>query len=304
MNQSQSYISGLDIQSDYLTIAQYSPEEHAVMLVAIQPLSVSDGNGASGAVSNELSLLKNKFKFSAAGINCALPCEHAIIKKIPVDHGEKDIDGALRWELEQHIIGIVDDYVFDYQQCGTAAAGSTLNDYLVVAYRKKKIENLRQLLKHSKLTLNIVDLDIFALINVFEINYPEYIEQPAIIVHGEGEKATLLLTHQSGYIDHEVIEYPFGVDPQVFSGQLKTAAERLVLFANLSGGLTGIPVFVTGSIFSHEGFLVSAGSFLGDVSMLQPFRKVGCRIGADDEQLAAYIAQLGVAVGLAVRGND
>ena len=49
-------------------------------------------------------------------ICCAIPSERVVIKKIPLDRGEADIDEALRWEIEQHIIGSIDDYVLDNQK--------------------------------------------------------------------------------------------------------------------------------------------------------------------------------------------
>ncbi|MBN1577141.1 MAG: pilus assembly protein PilM, partial [Chitinispirillaceae bacterium] len=206
------------------------------------------------------------------------------------------------WELGQHIIGSVDEYFFDYEQCGRSADG--LKEYLIVAYRKEHVEHLTALLKRQKLTPGVIDLDLFALINVFDANYPEYGAQPAVLLHAESEKAQLIMTHHGKYIDHESIDYGPGTDPQTFAERLNAEVERLCSLVTLSGGGTGIPIFAAGGLFVQNGFLETVASVAGNVSLLHPFRKIGCRVGVDNDQLSAYLAQLCVAVGLALRGNE
>ncbi|MBN1309157.1 MAG: pilus assembly protein PilM [Chitinispirillaceae bacterium] len=302
MKPERNCISGLDIQHDYLTVAQYAPDDHAVMLVAIQPITAERGTSPDESLGRELGALRNRFKFVDADINCSLRGEYAIIKKVPVDPEEKEIGTALTWELGQHIIGSVDEYFFDYEECGRSADG--LQEYLIVAYRKEHVEHMTALLRRQKLTPCIVDLDLFALINVFEANYPEFKAQPAVLLHAEGEKAQLILTHHGKYIDHESIDYGAMADPQTFAELLNAEVERLCSFATLSGKGTGIPIFTAGSLFIQDGFLESVASVAGNVSLLHPFRKIGCRVGLDNDQLSAYLAQLCVAVGLALRGNE
>ena len=302
MKQTQKYVSGLDIQPDYLTIAQYAPDEHAVMLVAIQPISRENGTSPLEAAGRELGTLKNRFKFADADVNSSLPGDYAIVKKVPVDPEDKAIETALAWELGQHIIGSVDEYMFDYELCGRSADG--LQEYLIVAYRREHVAYLTELLKRQKLTPGVVDLDLFALINVFEANYPEYGAQPVALLHAETEKAKLVVTHHGKYIDHECFDYHPGTDPQTFAERLKTEKQRLCSLATLSEGGSGIPVFASGGLFIQDGFLDIAASVAGNVSLLHPFRKIGCRVGVDNDQLSAYVAQLSVAVGLSLRENE
>jgi Tfp pilus assembly PilM family ATPase len=301
MKQLNTTIAGLDIQSDYLTVAQYSPDEHAVMLVAIQPLS-GGGGIASDAVSAELGVLKGKFKFGSASINCSLSGEHAVIKKFPVEQNEKDPEAALQWELSQHIIGSVDEYAFDFQHCGTGADG--LDEYLTVAYRREQVRSFATVLKRHKLVCGIVDLDLFALVNVFEANFPEYTDRPVLLLHAEAARAKLIITHHGKYVDHDFFSYDDSPDPRTLAELLQQQAARLCSYATLSGGNAMIPVFATGSLFAQADFLETVQSVSGNVALLHPFKKIGCRVGVDNEQLAAYLPQLAVAVGCALRGND
>ena len=302
MKQSNTTISGLDIQSEYLTVAQYNADEHAVMLVAIQPLDGAAGGITSGSVSAELGTLKSKFKFGAAPINCSLAGEYAVIKKVPVEYQEKDIESALQWELGQHIIGSVEEYAFDYQHCGTGSGG--LEEYLVVAYRKDKVEAFAAELKRHKLICGVVDLDLFALINVFEANYPEAAPRPAVLLHAESTRAKLVVTGGGSYIDHEIFSYDDSPDPHTMAGRITEETQRLCTVAGLQESGAGLPLYATGSLFAQAGYIETVQSITGTIAPLNPFRKVGCRVGVDNEQLNMYIPQLAVAVGCALQGAD
>jgi len=302
MKKEHNYIVGVDIQKEYLTVAQYAPDEHAVMLVAIQPITLDGEATATEAAGRELGALKNRFKFSDTEVNCALPGDFAIVKKMPVDPEEKQVHAALSWELGQHIIGSIDDYFMDFEPYGQSAEG--LQEFLVVAYRKEQVAQLTSLIKRQKLVPGVIDLDLFAFINVFEANYPEYTEQPAILLHAETDKAKLIVTHHGKYVDHEILEYEEDIDPLTFAERLKTERQRLCSLVALTDAGDTIPVFAAGSIFVREGFLDHAASAAGNVALLHPFRKIDCRVGVDQDQLSAYLAQLSIAVGLTLRGND
>ncbi len=302
MKQQNATFSGLDIQNEYLTVAQYNADEHAVMLVAIQPLAGPSGGSASAAVSTEIGTLKSKFKFGTAPINCSLSGDFAIIKKFPVETQEKNLQGALEWELSQHIIGAVEEYAFDYQHTGSGADG--IDQYLVVAYRREQVDAVGALLKRHKLTGGAVDVDLFALINVFEANYSDMTDRPVLLLHAEGTRGMLILTHQGSYGDHESFAYDDGTDPHTFAQLLQAVSGRLCSMAALAGGAGGVPVFATGSLFGQPAYLETLQSVTGNIDLLNPFRKVGCKVGVDSEQLAAFLPQLAVAVGLAIRGGD
>lgn len=299
MKKEHQQFSGLDIQAEYLTVAQYSPAEHAVMLVAIQPISPESGKTSEDAAGRELASLKTRFKFNDADVNCSLSGDYAVIKRVPVDPEEHDVDAALMWELGQNIIGSVDEYAFDFEEYGKSVDG--LREYLVVAYRKDMVERMAALLKRQKLSPGVIDLDLFALVNVFEANYPEFGAEPVVLLHAESHNAKIILTHHGKYIDHECFLFTPGIDPHSFVEQLQAEVARLSSFATLSVGDRGVPVFAAGGLFVQPGFMEAAASAAGNIALLDPFKKIGCRVGVDSEQLAAFLPQLSIAVGCALR---
>ena len=297
------FISGLDIQKNYLSVAQYSPVENAVLLLAIQPL-MSDENRIVPweRASDDLKELKSRFKFYSADIICSVPSEYAIVKYIGVEKQETDIEDFIEWELSQQLIGPLEDYFYDYQESSFRGADG-LREYLAVAYRNEIVTGYSSMLKAVKLNPLVVDLDVFALINVFEANYSEFIGKPTVLVHGEGEKTKLVFTHDGHYLDSDYFEYGYGTfDPQMYAERIYSEISR---FCALNGcSEKSVATFLTGSLFSQMEYVDSMKGLIVGSEILHPFRKVGCRVGVDDEKLMSYLPQLSIAVGLALRGND
>lgn len=291
MKTSKNCSSGLDIQKEYVTLAQYVPDDHAVTMVAIQPVESAD---TGGFPLRELKTLKNKFKFSGTPVACSLAGDNAIVKKIQVDNNEKNIHDVVKWELGQQIIGDPEDYAWDYQECGTGT--DSLKQVLLAAYRQDTMDDLYLLLKQNKMAPVVVDLDLFALINVFEANYDDLISQQVGLVHAEADHAAVVLTQNGTYLEHECFTYGMNTDARGFAGQLQAAVQRI--------GVGTVPLFCAGSLFTQEGYLDSVRQLYQNFDLLHPFRKVGCRIGVDNEQLSGYLPQLAIAVGLALRGNE
>jgi Tfp pilus assembly PilM family ATPase len=303
MKTSRKYLSGLDIQSDYMSIAQYSPQENAVLSVVIQPFSVDKGADCWECAEQELKKLKNKFRFYSPEVACSLPSEHAIIKHIQLESVQTEVDELIEWELAQQIIEPIDEYSFDFQECSSEEGD--LKNYLTVAFRNTLVERFSILLKAMKLNPAIIDLDAFAIINTFEANYRERLYTPAVIVHGESEKTKIILTRNGDYIDMDCFNYPYeSLNADTYSMQLQSEINRLLALNQKIDVQPRVGLYFTGSLFSQVEFRDAVLAKMGNGELLYPFRKIGCRIAIDSDQLMTYAPQLAVAVGLALRGNE
>ena len=302
MKNSSKTISGLDIQREYVSVAQYSHEENAVLLVAIQPVSIIAGGDLGEQISDDLKELRGKFKFTSPDIICSIPSEYAIVKYLQVDNEDQNPQDSLEWELSQQVVGSIDEYVFDFQE--TDIRSDTQKSFLAVAYRKSTVNSISSCIKKVRLNPVVVDLDIFALINVFEANYPEKLEFPAVIIHSENDKTKLILTRNGDFIDYECFEHETGfLDPLTFAEKNRSELDKLLSlnYSVLENNPVGI--FFTGSMYAQEQYCNVIVDKLGNGELLDPFRKIGCRVGVDEDQLKTYKSQLAVAVGLAYRGN-
>jgi Tfp pilus assembly PilM family ATPase len=298
MAQRGDCVSGIDITKESISIAQYSASENTVVnaSIIINPLDEVDPSA------DVVSSLRAKFKKVAGQMRCggqaaavAVPSNYAVVKKLTLDGDEDDVRGAIRWELSQHLIGTLDEYAFDFEP--VAQAGGSVR-YLAVAYRNSSIQKLVSLLKAGRLSPLVVDLDIFALIDVFEANYGENASAPSVIVHGGGESSKAVLTKGGEFADFEVMDQRAGAEsPDTYALQMIETIAR-----SFSGVQGRPPVFLTGPLFSDPDFTESVCSRMGDARILNPFKAIRSTVDIPKPDLMKCIPYLAVAVGLGLRG--
>ncbi|HUI92273.1 MAG TPA: pilus assembly protein PilM [Chitinivibrionales bacterium] len=290
-------VSGIDLTKENISIAQYSASENTVVnaSIIISPLDEADPSD------DIITSLRAKFKKVAAQMKCegqhaavAVPAQYAVVKKFTLDADENDVRGALEWELGQHLIGGLGEYSFDFEPM--AREGDT-EQYLAVAYRSSSVQKLVSLVKAGKLSPAVVDIDIFALIDVFEANYADAMSAPAVIIHGNGESTRLVLTKNGAFADFDVMEPArHASSPDAYGSQmLETMAQS---FASVHGRP---PIYLTGPIFADPDFTESVCSRMGVARVLDPFRAIRSTVDIPKSDLRKCIPYLTVAVGLALR---
>jgi type IV pilus assembly protein PilM len=94
-----------------------------------------------------------------------------IIKRISVtDMTDEELAESIKWEAEQYIPFSIDDVNIDFQKLGPGAMEGQA-DVLLVAVKKDKINDYVNLVKEAGLEPVIMDVDAFALANMYELNY-------------------------------------------------------------------------------------------------------------------------------------
>ena len=94
-----------------------------------------------------------------------------IIKRISVaDMSEEELGESIKWEAEQYIPFSIDDVNVDFQKLGPGAQEGQA-DVLLVAVKKDKINDYINLVKEAGLEPAVLDVDAFALANMYELNY-------------------------------------------------------------------------------------------------------------------------------------
>ncbi|MDR0331367.1 MAG: pilus assembly protein PilM [Chitinispirillales bacterium] len=293
--------NGIDIQRDYLCAAQYSPQEMAVRQVVVQPLASESPEEFWESVSHELSGLRKKVKFAGSKVVCSVPCDMAVVKTLEAESDERDQGAILRWELEASLLGGIGEYAYDFYEVDPGNVVERRR-YLAAALRKETLAKLKKAVKRTKLDPYIVDIDLFALTNVFQANYREQSGGAAVLVLGERRRTKMILVNNSSYADSGVVEYDVrerGADG--YAAELRDEVARLVS-ANLGGASAA--VYLAGSLFADSAIAASALGAVAGSEMLNPFRKLQCAAEIDASQLAAYSSQLAVSVGLALRGEE
>ena len=292
-------VCGIEIKKECISLVQYSPGDDAVVnaSIIVRPLDDADPSGDDWAV------LKTKFRKMTATIQCrgqaaaiSLPAEHAVVKKVVLDRDEENVAEAIGWDISQHIIGTLDEYVYDFEASATTDPAKAL--YLAVAYRSGQVSTMKALLKSVRLLPIVVDLDMFALIDAFEANYAQQIARPAVIVSGGEESSKVILTKSGAFVDFEEFEH----GGRHLSPDDYADAVRRTIAANFPKGVKGANIFLSGALFAQQQFCEEVIQRLGNASLLNPFNTVKSKIEIPDDDLVKCLPYLGVSVGLALRG--
>ncbi len=173
------HLVGLDIGSSSVKVFQLKESGGAFQLIhmdvrSIDPEVIVDGTvmDAERVVSTIQEIYRdNRIKvkdvaLSVSGIS-------VIVKKInlPV-MTEEELDESIQWEAEQYIPFDIEDVNIDYQILRPIEEnGNKQMEVLLVAVKKDKINEYTSLVEEAGLRPVVVDVDAFALENMYEINY-------------------------------------------------------------------------------------------------------------------------------------
>ena len=288
-------VCGIDITKDSISIAQYSASDNSVANAGIIPNPLDD----AGSGSDFLPSLRNKIKRLAGQMRCeqlaaavGLPAEFAIVKTVMVDESEKNVREAIGWDLGQHIVGSLDDFSFDFEPLAAGSDGG-VKRFLAVAYRTAGVQKIVSVIKNARISPCVADIDMFALVDVFEANYQENLGSLSLIVHGCSDATKLILTSGGGFVDFDVVSHAGGhAAADAYAAMLAETVAQ-----SFSGRQTAFDTYVTGPLFTDPEFSESVCSRLGNARALDPFKSIRANV----EIPAESVPYLAVAVGLAVR---
>ena len=175
----KSKIVGLDIGSHAVKLAQIAERGKDLVLEkfgikylspeAIVDGAVMDRSQVAGVITELLQELQIKSKDVAIGVSG----NSVIVKRISLpEMGEDELRESINWEAEQYIPFAIDEVNLDFQILGpTQREGANTMDVVLVAAKKDKINDYVSLVTETGLNPMIMDVDAFALENMFEVNY-------------------------------------------------------------------------------------------------------------------------------------
>lgn len=132
---------------------------------------VFSDKGMARRFAEDITRLYETQNFQVKNAAFSLDSQMVLIKKFPVD---KDLSGDkleehMNWEVRQFTISPIEEYVVDFEQLKTNSHGT--RDMLVVVVRKKIVEFVKEIFKHTNLQLKVIDVDIFSAQRALQINY-------------------------------------------------------------------------------------------------------------------------------------
>lgn len=167
----------LDIGSTFIKLVQLkgSNKNYQLVKFGMVPLppevivegAVMDAGRVVEAIKELLSSQKIKTKEVVISVSGS----SVIIKRVSVaDMSDEELAESIKWEAEQYIPFSIDDVNVDFQKLGAGAAAGQA-DVLLVAVKKDKINDYVNLVREAGLEPVVMDVDAFALANMYELNY-------------------------------------------------------------------------------------------------------------------------------------
>jgi type IV pilus assembly protein PilM len=125
----------------------------------------------SGAVIDAIQRLFSSQKIKTNDVATSVSGNAVIVKKISLPQmSSEELAESIHWEAEQYIPFDIQDVAIDYEVVEGGGDGGNM-DVLLVAVKKDKIGDFTSAISQAGKTASVVDVDVFALQNCYEINY-------------------------------------------------------------------------------------------------------------------------------------
>jgi type IV pilus assembly protein PilM len=170
---------GLDIGSSAVKLVEVraggkAGAEYQLVNIGLEPLppeAIVDGAIMdSGAVIDAIQRLFSTLKVKTAEVATSVSGNAVIVKKISLPQmSPEELAESIHWEAEQYIPFDIQDVSLDYEVIEGGSGGNM--DVLLVAVKKDKISDHTSVIAQAGKTAQVVDVDVFALQNCYEVNY-------------------------------------------------------------------------------------------------------------------------------------
>ncbi|MFH1102235.1 MAG: type IV pilus assembly protein PilM [Pseudomonadota bacterium] len=211
-----THLAGLDIGSRSIKAAEIVKTRSGFNLkrfgmVTIEPNSIEEGSIKDPEkVAEAIKKLFSENKFKTKNVATSIGGYSVIVKKINVQNmPESQLQDTIQFEAEQYIPFDINDVNLDFQILGENENNPNQMSVLLVAARKDMIEEYVHLIEMAGLVPTIVDVDAFALQNVYELNYPPEKQNVALIDIGAAKTSLNILKGSSSEFIRDI---SFGCD--------------------------------------------------------------------------------------------
>ncbi|MBU4413814.1 MAG: pilus assembly protein PilM [Proteobacteria bacterium] len=199
---------GLDIGSSALKAGEIMATKTGFALKNFGMISIATGAIEEGNINdpeNVADSIRQLFKannIKEKNVAISIGGYSVIVKKIDVQTAtEEQLQETIRFEAEQYIPFDISEVNIDYQLLGEKEADSNQMSVILVAAKKEMINEYINLVQMAGLNPCIIDVDAFALQNIFEANYDLTDENIVLIDIGANKTSlNILKSHSSVFM--------------------------------------------------------------------------------------------------------
>ncbi len=183
-------IIGVDIGSFAIKVAEIEEKGTEYLLktacyTELPPTTIVEGSIMnSAAVTDALIELTGECALKVKQVATSVGGSSVIVKQITVTTmTPEELDEQITWEAEQHITFSVDEVNLAYHIIGESEVEPGKMDIILVAAKRDMISDYTTVLIEAGFSPVIIDINSFAMMNVFEVNYPEERENVVALVN-------------------------------------------------------------------------------------------------------------------------
>lgn len=207
----KTHLVGLDIGSNAIKAAEVIATKsgntlHNFGILNIAPGIIEEGTIRDhGAVSAAIRELFSANNIKNKNVAISIGGYSVIVKKINVRiMTEDELQETIHFEAEQYIPFDISDVNLDFQILGENEQNPNQMDVLLVAAKKEMVGDYIHLVELAGLHTVIIDIDAFALQNIFEFNYATEEESIALIDIGASKTSLNILKGYSSVFMRDV----------------------------------------------------------------------------------------------------
>ena len=225
-----------------------------------------------------------------------LQSSFAVVKKLPIDTNlsESRLIEQVHWEVKKFSYSTSDEYIVDFQKLNQKA-DSQISEIVVVSVREKIIQQLRKLFSAGKISVNVIDLDIFAAYRAVEINY-DFRKDDVIVlaeIDHKGLQFTVIkdkefyLTQEIPTVNLATKENSFTLldddeTAKLFSKELR----RIIIDTHLGEDIESLSrIFLYGDVVKDRVVEILQSNHDVRIDKINPFRKlfIGPKVSVDEK---------------------
>jgi type IV pilus assembly protein PilM len=140
--------------------------------------------------------LSRELKIESKPVCTGLSGPSVMVKRMSVEvKNLKELEDTVFWEAEQYLPFDPNDVVMDFHSLSKGKDHQI--DVILVAAKSLSLDETMKCIEDAGLKPKIVDLELFALQNVFEVNYPDF-QNATVVLVDIGSDSTKILISENG----------------------------------------------------------------------------------------------------------
>ncbi len=167
--------------------------------VEIQP--ELEDNDRKSAIVKILKNLTRDYGVNPRRVISGVGGESVVVRRILVPPmPEKELVQAVRWQAEEHLPYSLDEVYLDFQVFGRGRTKGEETSVILVGVKKETIDNHLDILKKAGIIPQMLDVNPFALFNMFEFSHPHELEDIALVEMGHSTTCLLIFEGASPFL--------------------------------------------------------------------------------------------------------